>query len=152
MNPNDIERQLARLSPAAPSAELHRRIANALDAGPAARPEPSAHGPWDWLSPLLWSALGAAAAVLVMLGFQRPADRTLVTPRFAARTAPVAASTREWIEPDSGGIEFDADRLPARRFHVMGIERHEWIDPGSGARMRVEAPREQTMAIPVSFQ
>lgn len=149
MKPDEIEEYLARLVPAEPSAGLTRRVAHELEA--RARLEPARrHHPWRWLAPLAWAGAGAAVTALAIISLGRtggPAGTTAATDPPRPPT-----HTREWIAADPPEIAFGNDSLPERRVRLMGVERHEWIDPKTGARMAVESPQEQVIAVPVSFQ
>lgn len=149
MKPEEIEEYLTRLDPATPSAGLARRVAHELEA--RARLEPVRQvSPWRWLAPLAWAGAGAAAAALAFVALGRTlAPETTIA---SAGTAQPPTHTREWIAADPPEIAFGIDRLPERRVRLMGVERHEWIDPKTGARMAVESPQEQVIAIPVAFQ
>ncbi|MCC6353181.1 MAG: hypothetical protein IT577_04800 [Verrucomicrobiae bacterium] len=148
MKPQEIEECLERLDPAAPSAALRRRIAHELEA--RARLEPARqHHPWRWLAPLAWAGSGAAIAALAIIAL----GRTATSRDTAANATPQPPThTREWIAADSPEIAFGSDSLPERRVRLKGVERHEWIDPKTGARMAVESPQDQVIAVPVSFQ
>lgn len=146
MKPEEIEEYLTRLEPAPPSAGLRRRVAHELEA--RARLEPARQAnPWRWLAPLAWAGAGAAVAILAVITLGRPSP-----PASPATAMQAPAHMREWIAADRPEIAFGADSLPERRVRLMGVERHEWVDPKTGARMAVEAPQEQVIAIPVSFQ
>lgn len=149
MKPSEIEEYLARLEPAAPPAGLGRRIAHELEA--RSRLEPTRlHSPWRWLAPLAWASAGAAVAVSVIGALGRTGGPA---PTAAATDPPQPPThTREWIAADRPEIAFGYDSLPERRVRLMGVERHEWIDPKTGARMAVESPQEHVIAVPVSFQ
>lgn len=148
-----FEAELAGLVPAAPSADLRRRVAEGLAEAPPAR-----RAPGRWLAErLLWACGGAAGALAASIAFA-PAG-------VAPESAPVVASTSESppaavaaVEPPvevaeesvawaDAGVQFIDDRTPARILRRVAVERHR---PAGGAEYRV--PREDVILVPVALR
>lgn len=159
MNETDLENMLAGLAPMPPSDRLESRVERDLmfgaglrviDGGAPAKTPSKIR----WWQPVAWAALGAAAAIAVTsLG---PAS--LGTPKggiastnAGANTLPIN-STREWLNADDQGVQFNSEKLPERHVRLVSMERHEWVDPRDGAQIAVEIPREDTVVLPVEFQ
>ena len=153
MNETDLENMLAGLAPMPTSERLESRVERDLmfsaglriiDGGaPAKTP-----GRIRWWQPVSWAALGAAAALVVT----SLAPSSIVTPGGGiASTLPIN-STREWLNADDQGVQFNSEKLPERHVRLVSMERHEWIDPRDGAQIAVEIPREDMVVLPVEFQ
>ena len=152
MNDHDIESLLTSLSPARPSAALAKSVDRELESDLSWARAPRRKVP-GWLPPVLWSSLGAAAAVLLMTAM--PA--LMVSPGGSAvsqapSVMPVS-TIREVVDAQDEGIRYnDISRLPEQHVKLVSMERHAWIDPRDGARITVEMPREDSVVLPVSFQ
>lgn len=147
MNDPDLESLLASLPPRGPSAALRQRVEHELDRDRLWLPPRRRTRPW--LPRLLWSGLGAAAAVLAMNlspGIPDASDPAL--------TGVLPVSTvREVVNAETEGIQYNAEsNLPEQRVKLVTIERHAWTDPRDGARITVEMPREDRLVLPASFQ
>lgn len=129
-----------------------------------ARPRSAAAS--GWKLPVMWAALGAAAAVLVMAALPAGTaggsgsvrgDALASSLNGSAGTAagkgvlPVSSS-REWLAVEDQGISFDSPDNPLRQMRVQTVERHRWIDPRDGAEYTVEVPQVESVALPVKFQ
>lgn len=170
MNEHDIESLLTGLTPRGPSPALTRQVEHELELdrqwmNETARPARSPR----WQVPMLWSALGAAAAVLV-IGVGLPDVSKSEGPSAAnantlATRPPATISTltdpavmpvatiREVVGAQNEGIHYNAtSRLPEQHLRLMSVERHAWIDPRDGAHITLERPREESVVLPVSFQ
>lgn len=147
MNDPDLESLLVSLPPRGPSAALRQRVAHELARDRLWLPPHRRARPW--LPRLLWSGLGAAAAVLAM-------NLSPGTPDAAdpALTGVLPVSTvREVVNAETEGIQYNAEsNLPEQRVKLVTVERHAWIDPRDGARITVEMPREDRLVLPASFQ
>jgi hypothetical protein len=164
MNDHDIENLLTSLAPARPSAALAQRVDHELEQDmrwallPAARRSPR------WLPPVMWTTLGAAAAVLVMSFASTNIAETNGSPAMAAASAlPAAALTntsvmpvstiREIVDAQDEGIRYnETSRLPEQHMRIVSLERKEWIDPRDGAHIMIEMPSEDNVVLPVAFQ
>lgn len=152
MNDHDIESLLTSLSPARPSAALAKSVDRELESDLSWARAPRRKVP-GWLPPVLWSAMGAAAAVLLMTTM--PA--LMVSPGGSAvsqapSVMPVS-TIREVVDAQDEGIRYnDISRLPEQHVKLVSMERHAWIDPRDGARITVEMPREDSVVLPVAFQ
>ncbi|MFM9058257.1 MAG: hypothetical protein ACKOSQ_03865 [Planctomycetaceae bacterium] len=167
-----FEAKLAALAPAAPSADLRGRVAEALAPAPAARSTPSAR---PAIRPttarrladrLLWACGGAAVgAIAASVAFVLPpglAPRSLA-PRSVALGSPAPAATvpaatvpevqppvevaEESVAWADAGVQFIDDRTPARVFRRVAVERHR---PVGGVEYHV--PREDVILMPVALQ
>ncbi len=158
MNETDLEKMLAGLTPASPSAKLEGRVERDMMMGAGLRvieggAPAKTHSHARWWQPVTWAALGAAAAVAVTsLSPTGPeAARGVASAGTDASTLPIN-STREWLNADDQGVQFNSEKLPERRVRLVSMERHEWIDPRDGAQIAVEIPREDMVVLPVEFQ
>lgn len=155
MNDHDIENLLASLAPTRPSATLEQRVNRELeqDLRWALRPEKRSS---RWLPPMLWSSLGAAAAVVIMSLMQAaPESAGLVWVSSDASSPSVlpVSTIREVVDTQDQGIRYNAtSRLPEQHMKIVSLERRAWIDPRDGAHITVEVPREDSVVLPVSFQ
>lgn len=158
MNETDLEKMLASLVPMQPSARLESRVERDLmidsglrviDGGAMMKP---AKTKIAWWQPVAWAALGAAAAIAITsLGPTGAGTMSNGIASTNANTLPVN-STREWLNADDQGVQFNSEKLPERHVRFVSMERHEWVDPRDGAQIAVEIPREDTVVLPVEFQ
>jgi hypothetical protein len=150
MNEHDIESLLTSLSPARPSAALVERVDRELEQDLSWARAPKRKSP-TWWTPVMWSSLGAAAAVLVMSAL--PGEEAS-TSSLAQNSSVMPVSTiREVVDAQDQGIQYnDISRLPEQHVKLVSLERHAWIDPRDGAHITVELPREDSVVLPVSFQ
>jgi hypothetical protein len=166
MNESDLENELRKLRPAIPSRELEDAIAHELaenrglgaprDAWPHAG---SVRTPWLtlWLDRLLWSGLGAAAVLVIMLAFQSPTvapekhvvSRDVPTPQ-DANLQPVLASEEDLGWRDEG-VRFDANGRPILKLTRTSVERQAWADLQNAGVVQVEQPRQEVMWVPVTL-
>jgi hypothetical protein len=152
MNDHDLENLLSSLAPARPSTALEQRVNRELeqDLRWALRP---GRRPARWLPPMLWTSLGAAAAVVVMSLMQAaPEPAGLASAPTAHSVLPVS-TIREVVDTQDQGIRYnETSRLPEQHMKIVSLERRAWIDPRDGAHITVEVPREDSVVLPVSFQ
>lgn len=155
MNDHDIENLLASLAPARPSATLEQRVNRELeqDLRWALRPEKRSS---RWLPPMLWSSLGAVAAVVIMSLMQaapESAGQAWVSSDASSPSVLPVSTIREVVDTQDQGIRYNAtSRLPEQHMKIVSLERRAWIDPRDGAHITVEVPREDSVVLPVSFQ
>ncbi len=152
MNDHDIENLLTSLSPAQPSTALRQSVDRELELDLSWARAPKRKAP-RWLTPVTWSSLGAAAAVLVMSAM--PAGEAGSSSAALARAASVmpVSTIREVVDTQDEGIQYnDISRLPEQHVKLVSMERHTWIDPRDGAHITVEMPREDSVVLPVAFQ
>jgi hypothetical protein len=162
---SDIENELRRLRPVAPSPELLSRVESALrDSGGAEaenviRPDRIRFN---------WASLGlglAAAAVLLLfarLSFHPapPAERVASSTPALGAPAPLpsaqfipAGTTQVVYHTQDEGLHFPrGSDQPLRRVRSRTRETLQWRNPGTGASLRVSYPTEQIELIPVSGQ
>ena len=157
----DLEAELKRLRPRAPSAELQARLASEL--APRWR---RANANWAWAA----LPLAAAFAVLVAVKFRPSAPPTQATePATLAATPaltpaevmavnepvptykPVAAEKVLYDSRDDGIITL-ANGERARRVRNAYVDTITWRDPQSKASLRWSVPRNEVRVVPVSFQ
>jgi hypothetical protein len=173
MNESELERQLLRLRPRAPSPELEGRIAAELGAPAPVRPQVPAAGvlgrpvepSWTRFLPNLgWAAAGLAAGVVLVVSLQQgtsqtgsPAPAAAVAQHTPAREEDEALfepeeSAREVVSSDAPEILYDAENEPAQVVRYSSLERHTWTNRVTGARVEIEMPREDVLFLPVSYQ
>jgi hypothetical protein len=178
MNDAEFENHLRNaLRPVAPSAELRERIreelpppATAARAYAGRLPRPQAHGFWKvLLRDFGWACAGAAAALAVLALW--PSRQTPVSvPTLSTGTGDLAVNTKP-STPATGANTFEHDETtnelvsspdigalvetndgPAREVRYTYLERQEWSNPHTGARVYLEVPREDVYFVPVSLQ
>jgi hypothetical protein len=170
---SELEAELKQLRPAAPSADLAKRIERALEEAPVTEtrgagilPKPKAR--------LSWFALGlglAAATAFLFLARVNVDPATESSPTFAANSpaslpepaAPNADTavrgyvaegiTRVVYTRRDEGLTFPEDaEQPVRRVRSHSQETMQWKDPSTGASLRVSYPTEEVEFIPVAGQ
>jgi hypothetical protein len=154
MNEHELESLLTSLTPARPSAALAQHVDHELEQDMRWALRPASRSP-RWLPPMMWTSLGAAAAVAIMtLGQTNSANTS--EPAFALERSPSVmpvSTIREVVDTQDEGIRYNAtSRLPEQHMKIVSLERHAWIDPRDGAQITVEMPREDSVVLPVSFQ
>jgi hypothetical protein len=173
MNDSDLEDQLRMLTPAAPSADLAERIGRQLAANPPSNrtagvlPRPPGKSPgFGWLRNLGWAVAGAAATVAAMFVFSATPKNTTASADSSlnaqALSAAQGAEEEQAFEPTESSRELtsvnDSKELletedgPVREVRYTYLERLAWAQPGTGARLEVEVPREDVYLLPVSLQ
>jgi len=149
----NLEAELKRLRPRAPSAELQARIAGEL--------APRRRANWAWAA----LPLAAAFAVLLAVKFRsateqpksEPAGETPVSPPQLAQTPtpdlykPIAAENVLYDSRDEGLITL-ANGSQARRVRNSYVDTITWRNPQTNASVRWSAPRSEVRVVPVSFQ
>lgn len=152
MNDHDIESLLTSLSPSRPSHALIQKVDRELelDLSWARAPRRKAA---VWLKPVIWSSLGAAAAVVVMSAMN-PTQVSSTSLATASTASAMPVSTiREVVDARDEGIQYnELSNLPEQHVKLVSMERHAWIDPRDGAHITVEMPREDSVVLPVAFQ
>jgi len=168
MKESELEAKLSAFAPAKPSSELEERIATGLHASivPAAsqalqapisgvltRPKANA---WARLFYGLGGALAGAAIAVIAVSYLSPANgaggRPALKPAAASSSVfEPAESDREVVSTDNV-VVYDANNEPTQLVRYSSIERHSWTNAATGARIEVEAPREDMVLVPVSFQ
>jgi hypothetical protein len=158
MNDSEIENILMSLAPARPRAVLTQRIDQELEQDMRWAIRPNRHVS-SWFSPMLWTALGAAAAVIFMslapsdgLSLQRDRFAATVSTPLSPSVLPVS-TIREVVQAQDEGIRYNSSsQLPEQHMKIVTMERRAWIDPRDGAHITIEVPREDNVIMPVSFQ
>ena len=150
-----LEAELKRLRPAAPSRELLTRLGAEL--APARAPVVRRPSPnwWLWAGGL---ALPAAAAIALLIGYdvRRAAPLPDVkAPEIAAMAPtvfkPIAAENVLYSARDEGVVTLD-DGTAARRERLRYVDTITWKNPRTNASVRWTVPREEVRVIPVNFQ
>jgi len=163
MNDHELENLLTSLAPARPSPALAQRVDHELEQDMRWALQPAARRSPRWLPPVMWTSLGAAAAVLLMSFSPANVAPTVGTPGFVTTTTnpPFASSTalmpistiREIVDTQDEGIRYnETSRLPEQHMKIVSLERRAWIDPRDGAHITVEMPSEESLVLPVAFQ
>jgi anti-sigma-K factor RskA len=167
---SDLEAELKRMRPCAPSSELQARLAKALDrsAAPTARPANTHRSTISWRSWkwVLWPTAAAAVVVLVLVTARRPdpikpdanptthpASGTVVgsIPPTAASTdlyQPVSAENVLYDSRDEGLVTLD-DGTAAHRVFQRYVDTYTWRNPRTNASLRWTVPRDEVRVIPV---
>lgn len=153
----ELETELKRLNPVAPSAACINRLHHALAPG-AIRRSPARRPGWWWL------ALPAAALFAVIFTRWEPvevqpaAERSAATPTPAAVPAPdgttlkpVAARNLLYAADDEGLVVLD-DGTPAHRERLHYVDTITWRDPRTNASLQWSVPREEVRIVPVQYR
>ena len=61
-------------------------------------------------------------------------------------------TTNELVSTQGSDQLVETDDGPAREVRYTYLERHEWSNPHTGARVYLEVPREDIYLLPVSLQ
>lgn len=158
-----LEAELTRLQPAAPSRALFARVERDLSAAgrapvtswPQARRE--IRPAWFWA---LSAPLAAAAALAVMFtrvpteGRAPSARAEMVqaaTDDSPTALKPVAAENVLYSASDEGFVTLD-DGTPARRERLRYVDTITWRNPRTNASLTWSVPREEVRVVPVLFQ
>jgi nitroreductase len=165
-----LEAELKRLRPAAPTRDFLARVARELDEPvPVKRPARRAAPLW-WL----WAgALPAAAALAVMVTLatrhrtspaatpqpiviaapspSKPTPAEELIAESAAAFKPVAAENVLLAAQDEGLVTLE-DGTPARRQRFNYVDTITWKNPRTNASIRWTVPREEVRVVPVKFQ
>jgi hypothetical protein len=139
---DELEAELKRLRPAAPSADLAARVERALDA-----PR------WNLMA---WAALPLAAALVGVVFLKEKTAVTSVVPapepaKVAAAFKPVSADNVLYDHRDEGLVTL-TDGTTARRSRSSYVDTITWKHPGTQASLRWSMPRTVERVVPVSFQ
>ncbi|QIF00790.1 hypothetical protein [Roseimicrobium sp. ORNL1] len=175
MNESEFESSLRRFTPVKPSPDLAQGIATSLErsvsvpgsASRRASAEPASSLLWVWLDRLLWSTLGATAAVAVTLTVVRPAPVSTPVPAPTAEptftvtqhapppVAPAASdfqkvlTSNETLDWKDEGIHFDSTGQPVLKLRRTAVEHQAWADIQNAGVVQVEVPRQEVMYVPV---
>lgn len=143
----DLENELAALTPVRPSA----RLESAIEANLAPRRR---NGNWAWM------ALPLAASLALVFAWQsrapRPVAPPVVEPKVNTSSAasvfkPVATQNLLYAANDDGIVTLN-DGRQARRVSRSYVDTVVWHDPQSNASLSWSVPRDEVRLIPVSFQ
>jgi hypothetical protein len=149
-----LEAELKRLRPAAPSRELLTNLSREL--GPASVFRRPSRAWWLWAGAL---PAAAALALLIAFGMRRghPATpqplpvNTEIAATEPAVFKPVAAENVLYSARDEGLVTLD-DGTSARRERLRYVDTITWKDPRTNASVRWSVPREEVRVVPVNFQ
>jgi hypothetical protein len=168
-----IENELRKLRPARPSPILFERVEEAMNCRASV---PDAR--WSFWrrfteTPYKWGFALAAAAVLLLvavLTMQRQQERGEEIAQISREpaTAPLLNRAEESTSPDKfvpagatrlvykthdEGLQFArGSGQPLRRMRYQTHETWQWLNPATGASLRVSYPSEEVVLIPVSGQ
>jgi len=157
---HQLEAELKRLQPAAPSRELAARVERDLALPSAQRPLAKIRWLWAAVLPV------AAAIAVVFVQFSRgpesrrplpatvpPASRA-VNDAAAVNEAPlkpVAAENVLVAASDEGLVTLE-DGTQARRERRHYVDTITWKNPRSNASLTWSVPREEVRVVPIAFQ
>lgn len=158
----ELEAELQRLRPTAPSRRVTARLEVELAAAVVKAPVSRLH--WWWAA-----ALPAAAAITLALVYfsahrlgrsspgvsdenvaAAPASATRATSAEAA-LKPIAAENVLISASDEGLVTLD-DGTPARRERLRFVDTITWRNPRTNASLTWSVPREEIRVVPVVFQ
>jgi hypothetical protein len=167
----ELESELKRLRPRAPSASLVSRIGADLartDTGPGTVRRASSGyrtattwSSWKWLN---WrtAAIAAAALALAATGFVRyarsgqPPVASASAPRnpgVAAPNAYQAVSVANVLyEFRDEGLVATADNTPAQRVRYRYVDTYVWKDPKNNASIKWSFPRDEVRVVPAAYR
>ena len=139
-----LEAELKRLRPVAPSAAVHVRLAQEL-------------APRRRRAPILrfgWVALPIAAGVVLAVTLspaKRPAPPGTTATAQALRFKPVAAQNI-LIDSQDEGTATLADGTVVRRTRESYLDTITWKNPKTNASLTWSVPREEVRVVPVSYE
>jgi len=167
---SELERELKKLRPVQPSAELMSRVANALtnaseNADSIIRPQPRPSGSdfrVNWLGLGLGLAAAATFLIFARVNF-RPTDKTKqtiasATPSLKQKAAALpnyqatGLTQVVYSKRDEGLVFPPGAEGPSRRVRTAKRETLRWRDRQSGAQLAVSYPTEEVTLTPVSGQ
>jgi hypothetical protein len=136
----ELEAELKRLRPVAPSPALRVRIGRELAA--------TRRNFWAWAA----LPLAAGLAGLLLLRDRPAAPALHATPNPAAALyKPVSAENLLYAQRDEGLVTL-ADGTTARRYRSSYVDTITWKNPRTQASLRWSVPRTEERVVPVSFQ
>ena len=167
---SDLEAELKRMRPCAPSSELRTRLAAALDrpvapTAPSVNPHRSA-APWRSWPWVLWPTAAVAALTLAFVTMRQthsiaqiadqtdhPVSGTVAGPIIATTVAadlyqPVSAENVLYDSRDEGLVTLD-DGTAAHRVFQRYVDTYTWRNPRTNASLRWTVPRDEVRVIPV---
>lgn len=156
----NLEAELKRLRPAAPSRDLLARLEAELapSAAPVAIVRRGSRAWWLWAGALPFAAgLVVAWAIATRWpsapGSDRPlaANSPVPAPATEAVFKPVAAENVLYAVSDEGLVTLD-DGTSARRERLSYVDTITWKNPRTNASVRWTVPREEVRVVPVKFQ
>lgn len=161
MNESELEEELGRLCPSAPSRKLEERIERELENSHhvrfAVKPESEEPGFFlRWFDRVLWCGAGAAAALVIITLL--PRTRESSTPQTVVASdasssplEPVMASEENlgWKEE---GVQFDSQGHPMLKLRRVSVERRAWADFDNAGVIQTETPRQEVIWVPVNLQ
>ena len=140
-----LEAELGRISPAAPSRALEARIAQDLESSSPPRSRALSR---SWLWPV---ALPLAAALAVFALSRRSHPGPAPVAADSDTLKPVAAENVLVSTRDEGLVTLE-DGTPARRERRQYIDTITWQNPRTNASLKWSLPREEVLVVPVVFQ
>jgi hypothetical protein len=167
---SDLEAELERMRPCAPSSELQARLAATLDqpATSSASPVGTHRSAFSWRTwKWVLGSTAVAAAMLLALVITRlpdpvgptagqtahPANGTVagpfpVTPASPDLYKPVSVENVLYDSHDEGLVTLD-DGAAARRVFQRYLDTYTWRNPRTNASLRWTVPRDEVRVIPV---
>ena len=164
---SELEKQLRKLRPVQPSADLMKRIERELNeesatstAGLLPR-ERRFH--FNWLSLGLGSAAAAALILFAFVRLQQPAQKgpalaaLTPAPMFSAENSNAqlvpAGLTQVVYHTRDEGLHFTGNSgQPMRRVRSHSRDTMQWRNPKTGASLRISYPSEEVSLVPVTGQ
>jgi len=160
---SDLEVELKRLRPCAPSSELQAHLAAALNRPASAYRPAFPSRAWRWV--LGSTAVAAAVALAFVIMHQSEAVKTIPGPttRSVGKTAsepntaataaadlyqPVSAENLLYESRDEGLITLD-DGTAAHRVFQRYLDTYTWRNPHTNASLRWTVPRDEVRVVPV---
>lgn len=156
----NLEAELKRLRPVAPSREMLARLEAELApvSAPSAIVRRGSRAWWLWAGALPFAA---ALVVALVIATRQPSasesDRPLAAnspvaaPTAEAVFRPVAAENVLYAVSDEGLVTLD-DGTAARRERLSYVDTITWRNPRTNASVRWTVPREEVRVVPVKFQ
>lgn len=153
-SPEDIEKALSRLMPAAISEEGKRSLDELIDglaSGETVVVMPPRKSAWPWLG-----GIGAAAAAVVIAlnlpaGSQAPVKVAVTPPSIAAGEGVVLIQQTERVEnAEPDGWMSETDGVAHRAWRVRVVDEERLRDLETGFEVLVSRPREEVILMPVT--
>jgi len=154
----DVAAELRRLQPVPPSADLTRRVQEAIAAAPSvSHPVVRVR---RWRGRWAWAPVAVACAALILVALW-PSRETIQPAKPERPVATVAAAPPEpaWrrvdaehylVHAEESGIVYAGDTIPLRQLRYQVVDLSRWVDDREQMVIDVIRPREEMVFVPVN--
>lgn len=160
---SEVEQELKKLRPLAPTTEFTSRVALALHSAPSPTPGAGVVSPpktSSWKRAAGWSFAAFACALLLLLRINSAPPATTKQSLAAAHASSSARDefapaelTRVVLDSHDDGLIYDSESgQPSRRTRYRRRETWQWHNASTGASLRVSYPSEEVVVRPIIGQ